>query len=261
MNFIEKNLFLILFAIGAFACAILLIVPLIMSPIFNFIAMSQILGLVLFFLGVGTYYILKMFDKTREHKDWALLATGVLTLIFLGVGLAGFKDTTTKAEGAMGNAYASFKTSQNYAAEREDEYNRLVKAIALCDEAGKTLADLKPILPEAFVEEVGEPDDPNYQPAGAFAGYPLATPLSMVKDGLVLKKAGADIEIKYTLEAMGYKSLNQAKRAAQTGAFALLATYLTTMLAFGLFPAIKGMKKALHFAHHGAKPVAPAVVA
>jgi len=305
-KFLEKNTFKLVFAVGALTLAILLMIPLIISPVFNFIAMSQILGLVLFFLGVAAYYICKMFDKSRSYGEYALLGTGLAVLLFLSVGLAGFKPTADKAQGAAGNAYAYFKESQKKLVDVKEtfgesegmlgkKYDEAIDLALVGIEAGLTNAYSQLGTMRAGVESLYAGLEGLETVAGASSwtaetpratviatltamngagagmlGLVNQTPAAAATFGAIvvaietqigtlegqiasvealpaLKTSLTELKSKlgdYKGDTLGAR-LDKAAAAAKTASVALLFTYIACMLAFGLFPLLKGAKKML----------------
>ena len=107
MEFVKKNWSKMVIAVIALTGAILMLIPIITAPEFNFVGGSQLLGPMLFFIGLFAQVVLKMFDKTKQYAMYALVAGGLLATIFLCIGLIGFSSTDPK--GGMGSGYAFFK--------------------------------------------------------------------------------------------------------------------------------------------------------
>ena len=118
MDFLKKNWAKIVLAALSLGGAILMMIPLFTAPEFKFFGACQILGIVLFFVGMVAYYILKMFDGLKLTRAIVLISTGVLVTTALCIGLGGFVTINSiadaiaaKPEGAMGSAYTLFSGS------------------------------------------------------------------------------------------------------------------------------------------------------
>jgi hypothetical protein len=161
MEFLKKNWSKLVLAAISLVGAVLMLLPVFTTPAseLTFIGASQIIGLILFFLGILTYFILKMFDKTKLASKFTLLSTGLLATIFLFVGLFGFtakhytkedyKDMTsekrlaltvvsqvdpllaaTKGQGALGKTYGFFKGLEEHAKESKTDLETLQAGVA-----------------------------------------------------------------------------------------------------------------------------------
>jgi len=279
MEYLKKHWSHILFVVGAVTLAGLLVTPLLMSPTFNFLALSQILGLILFFLGVATYYALKLASKEKEDNKLAkaitLLVTGLLTITFLSIGLAGFSKDSDKAEGALGNAYAYYKSSEAKLETAKANLATLqgadAKLTALYD--GIVTAQAQASAPDATplatfltgigtsisgLEAVANPSNEQIATLARLKGIKgfletvpsTVTTVGLAKryiDGYKAETVKTYAELKAQIADYAgdteLAKIETAQKSAKTGAVAVMFTYLTTMLALGLGPVVKGARK------------------
>jgi len=208
MEFITKNWSKLTLAIISLIGALMMIVPLCMAPTFNMIGASQILGIVLFFLGVAALLVIKMidFDAQKLASATVLTLTGVFALTFLFVGAFGFKSDMAKAEGAMGNSYAIYKT--------------------MVSEGEEGLEIAKGQLAEVKIGLAGT--------NAALVNFPTDA-------GLLGQKAFLEASIAQ-LEA-GIAAAPKQIDTGKTAHTAILFTYISMILAFGLMPLVAGCGK------------------
>jgi hypothetical protein len=235
------------------------------------------------------YYICKMVEgersKTHMIADLALMLTGLFTLLFLGIGAAGLKSTSDDAEGAVGNAYAYFRTAETKLADakaNEELVKTLEAGASIEDYTNATgeklisLATAKTTLAGVAAVQGWTAETSRAVVSGTVAA--MGTQYSALADlvtsnelipatvttygGIVrvidaaLAKCVAGIsglnELSAQLEnysgATELKKLDKAERAANVASLAILFTYISTMLALGLFPLVKGAKKFLRHA-------------
>lgn len=250
MEFLKNNWSKIVLAAVSFAGAIMMIVPLFMAPEINFISASQVLGFLLFFVGAVAVLVLSMFENLKLYKAITLAVTGLLVITFMSVGLAGFTEKSKDAEGAMGNAYAYFKTRETEAKASKVDYDNLVKAIAMCETPGeKKLSDLTALVPKVAATVAALPGgdtliaaDPALSALSAATGGQLSP--AIIKVGLDAEKVTADALVK----AMGFKNLDDAAQSANTASTTLMLVYISMILALGALPLVAGGKKIVcHF--------------
>jgi len=277
MEFIKNNWAKLSLVALSVAGAILTLVPLIMSPVFNFIAMSQILGITLFFLGLGLFAGLQLCTKTKLASSISFGVAGLLTLVFLSIGLAGFKPATIDAQGAAGNAYAYYKTSASDLERAKD--NNVVENKAKLEyllKVGTTPADMgglqgaKAVLDAAASSYGTQPWDTilksGLQSAGkteaeateAVAGIKTLVPESVttvnafiaaystIREGVTAKYTEVRLAVEQ-LEAKGVKfeDIDTAIKSAKTGAVAIELSYSVLILALGAVPAVVGARKSV----------------
>jgi len=119
MEFLKNNWSKLVIAAIALVGAILMIMPLTTAPEINFIGACQILGPLVFFIGLFAVMILKMFDKTKPYKKYVLLGAGLISLVLMCIGLVGFQAGTMadviagngKGEGVLGTVHEQFRAS------------------------------------------------------------------------------------------------------------------------------------------------------
>ena len=217
MDFLKKNWAKLTLAVISFAGAILMLVPICMAGTFKIWGGFQLIGPMLFFIGTGTYLVLKMInDKTKAIGKFVLVATGLLVTLVMGLGLIGFSTGLdnkgeAKAQGAMGTSYVEYKSAQ-------DQIGTLVTAV----EGLKTTLGGDKTLTEAQT---------------MLSSNPVAA--SMLGMAMGLSKV-TDMSAKLSDVVNG---LEKVKKDAQAAEFAILFSYLAMMISFGLIPLIRGSKK------------------
>jgi len=273
MEYIKKNWARILLAVISFVGALLMLVPLFTTPSFNFIGASQIIGAILFFLGIAAYYILKALNKENHGVKLAqaitLISTGLLSLIFLVVGAFGISATikidatthekTRVAKGPLGSAYS---IAYEYA------YENVIEG---ADTLSNRYSQLKPTLTNEAVAKI----------EAAFAAlsgeYDINAASAKVDKELgAMKGKLADLRVAFagaTLIQDAYLAANDSGhswpegttkatatagiakivaglddaidgvKGAQTIGNGLLMTYISLILLMGLFPIVRGAKK------------------
>jgi len=261
MEFLKKNWAKIVLAAISFAGVVLIFIPMITAPEFNFIGASQLLGVFLFFLGVTVFVIMKMFDMKKIVPVCVLLATGILTTTFLCIGIAGFNKNMDNAQGAMGKSYANFSSEVANTALGKLAIGSEGKLVfETVEEAEETLANAKGALTVingidvailgglTTVGQVSAVNPALY--AGIYAITEAAAttidgaPLTTVK-GNIIAKAGdpEDLGRAVTNIEMVLSAIEENQKSADVGAMALLFTYITMILGFGLFPTVFAVKK------------------
>jgi len=261
MEYIKKNWARIVLAVISFVGAMLMLVPLFTTPSFNFIGASQIIGAVLFFLGIAAYYILKALNKDNRGVKLAqaitLLSTGLLSLIFLTIGAFGITATTklneetTKqemlAKGPLGSAYSiaySSVATQIGFAEIELGYGYSQIKAGLDTESVAAIE-------AAFAALKGESDE-------TVTKIKVDKELGKMKGGLVDLRAAfknaktpellpeankAQVAAGIEKIVAGLDEAIDGVKGAQTIGNGLLMTYISLILLMGLFPIVRGAKK------------------
>ena len=237
MEFLKKNWANIIIAVVALTGAVLMIIPTFISKTVTFIGVSQTIGIILFLVGVAAGVCLKMFDRTKPYMKYTLLGASVLVLIFMSIGLTGFKSDKAKAEGAFGNSYAIFKSVSTDIEKGQATVQNLTALnagiLAAITGSGGALAQGSPLsaTPEALQNNV------------------LATGLitqDKITGGITLETV---MTITNTAIAIANKQLpakiDETKKNANAGAATVLFAYISMMLAFGLIPGIRGTKKVI----------------
>jgi len=264
------EIFLILVSLTG---AVLIFVPMLQAPEFNFIGASQLLGVFLFFIGMAVFFAAKAFNKCKKLQACVLLFTGLLATVFLLIGLSGFSKNMEDAQGAMGNSYASFSSEvENIALGRLAVASEGRLVFANVDDAKATLADAQGALalingitaflnagipPETTIETLvsvvsavapAQANDAENLAAGIMAmAIPGAANLSTALE--IVNAAAGD---RTTLEAaVGgietvLSSIEENQKSADVGATALLFTYITMIIVLGLFPLIFALNKFAH---------------
>jgi len=252
--------------------AILMVVPLFTAPKFEFLGACQIIGLVLFFLGMAVYYILKMCEVKKLGTSIAILTTGLLATIVLVVGSFGFiykenktdATKTTYSQGVFGNAYAQANYSVKEA--RKDGSIAFVNALAKADIKKSTkitdlkIADLKKIQAEAkkFVDKNKNNKDYDLTEANGLISVgdtdaaltaflptfqtELVSGVTAAKTALNHKAPTAD-EIKAFTWGDALKAEKALYKVYQTQSLVILFTYISLILVMGLVPTVVGAKK------------------
>lgn len=234
MDFLKKNWAKIITIVIALTGAVLVIVPIFIAAHIEFIGVCQSLGIILFFVGIATTACLKMSDKTKEYAKYVTLCASILVLIFMSIGFGGFCKDKDKAQGALGNAYAIYKSVPSD-----------------IEEGQKKIAGLTD-LANGFA-----------QTAASMGAEALTTPLSTIKanatlEPLVTNFVGTGLgnenvtvaqaaTITATAKAIAESQLpaniKATKQDAKAGALTVLFVYVSMMLAFGLIPAVRVTKK------------------
>jgi len=111
MEFLKNNWLKISVASIALTMAILYTVLLFQPTsaereLVTFIGAMQLVGPLLFFVGLLAYNVLKMFEKTKGISMYVILGTGVLATTAMVIGFFGF--STSDPHGIFGNFYAQF---------------------------------------------------------------------------------------------------------------------------------------------------------
>jgi len=258
MDFLKKNWGKILLSAGALVCAIIMIIPCVTAPEFNFIGASQVLGLLLFFVGVCAYYIVKMFDRAKLASICVLLATGVLTTTFLGIGFIGFNANKDKAQGAMGNAYANYKTLADTDVKAQTLAGISMSAGKIYknfDEVNATVETLKGMKNGLTVTLSTIPDNAPLSTISGLPNFPTSAELQQLFGGLTTSiglnlpatttKAEAVATLNAKINAMetAMNDIEKNEKRANYVADTLFYIYLVTFLTFGLAPIAKARKK------------------
>jgi hypothetical protein len=264
MDFIKKHWANILIAATLFAAAILMIVPVFTAPAFHFVGACQIIGVIVFALGMMAVYIMKMVEVKKIVSAITLLSVGLLSLIFLTVGAFGFSYTDKSfakaglkaangdfsglaAYGAFGNAYIHFDTSAEEAKEMPEDGLDALK-VKLGNING--LIDGLNGLPGTITTVNDIPHSnttsssyalymaltlPLYSPSGpAGLGVSPTATIEVAKATV----AGAKTQLKKGIE-LREDSIAMMNTAKTT----LLLTYISMLLILGLVPTLKGGKK------------------
>lgn len=250
MDFLKKNWAKIITIALALTGAVLVLIPIFMVSKLEFYQVCQSLGIILFFVGIAATACLKMSDKTKKHAKYVTLCASLLVLIVMSIGLGGFCKDKDKAQGALGKAYAIYKSVPDDIKAGQAKITAGETAIAnltplatgfgaaatqLGAAAGTTtLTALKAgganeaALVAGFVAAgFGEEATTTVAVAAAITGTTLKLAQDQVADG----KAQLPIDIKAT------------KQDAKAGAFTVLFIYISTILAFGLIPTVRVTKK------------------
>jgi len=264
MGFLKKNWLKILVAVIALTGAVLMLVPTFIADTITFVGASQTIGIIIFFVGLVAFLCLKLSDKTKTYAKYALLATSILVLSFMAIGVSGFNKDSDKADGAFGKAYAYFASVESTVEEGEIAVEAAKTKLAsvnvllagglveVAPGASVTVAGLQGLViasPTATLASLG-PE------IGADATKTLAavlignedleditatttvlaayTILAGNKGALTIGIADAEASL-----ALGKAQINDANAAA----FTLLFGYVVMMLAFGLIPALFTVKK------------------
>jgi len=176
----------------------------------------------LFFIGTAAYLLMKMF-MGRDNKigKYVMATLGLLSLVLMGLGLIGFTtkvDATgeAKAQGAMGTAYAMYKDAYEGGSTRIE-----ATRTQLANLSAATVPGTETLLPDTT-------------PLSAMGA--TGTALATAFDVETLGEAKAALAHAIS---EGEKTLKDGK-AAYT---AILLTYISMMLVFGLIPLIRGTKK------------------
>jgi hypothetical protein len=265
MEFIKKYWSKLVLAIAMSIGAILMIVPLFTAPKFQFLGACQILGLVLFFLGMATYYILKMCEMKKMVTAVALLTTGVLSLIVLVTGAFGFMyknadETTHKGakdgQGVFGRMYASSDAAYKQAVKDGEvafqkalakaDVKKSLKLTALAtdtDAQTKIGAAIEKFKADnaskpAYVETA---EDFNLALLGSYAAaYKYGTKLTAGETLTEAEQASLTWGDALNGIKLGY---GYGYGVTQTSALVILFTYISLILVMGLVPTVVGAKK------------------
>jgi len=231
MEFLKKNWSKLTIAVVALVGVILMIIPIFMASKIEFIGACQTIGIILFFVGTAVYYLLKMGEHAKSAAKYVLLATGILVLVFMGIGLTGFKSDKDKAQGALGNAYAYFASVKCDIENGQEQIAGLTQLAAGFKQAAttyatfslgtfKTLSDDTAALAEGLISSGLATEDTTVGEAAI---------ISATAVGLAQSQLPADIDA--------------TEKDAHAGAMTVLYSYVSMMLAFGLVPVIRGAKK------------------
>jgi len=282
MEFLKKYWSKLILTIAMVVGAVLMIVPFFTMPKFQFLGFCQIFGIVLFFLGMATYYILKMVEAKKLVAAIALLTTGVLSTLTLVVGSFGFiytKDikATTKPEdvksvsGIYGQMFY-MGDMQTHAAEKGGSV-ALFNAVSKVDiKKSKKLKDFTAddeakILAAVTKFVTNNKDNADYKasPYGVLQAYNLipsataelvataiytntyATPklITTAKTNKFadLKKDPTQAQIDALTFGDAMKGISADYKGALSLALVVLFTYISLILVMGLVPAVVGSKK------------------
>jgi len=268
MEFLKKYWSKLVLATISVVGAILMIVPLFTMPKFQFLGFCQIFGIVLFFLGMATYYILKMCEVKKLVAAIALLTTGVLSTLALVVGSFGFIYTKeikadTKPEdikytqGIFGQMYYLGDSSTREAREEGDVafFNEVLKKADI--KSSKKLKDItaddfKSVQDKAkaFAEKYADKEEYTTNVAKA-AGLQLLTveyyKTLAISAATAFKYSEGKAPTQAQIDALTWGNFLSASSATYKGeltlALVVLYTYISLILVMGLVPAVVGTKK------------------
>lgn len=238
MDFLKKNWAKIITIALALTGAVLVLIPIFMVSKLEFYQVCQSLGIILFFVGIAATACLKMSDKTKKHAKYVTLCASLLVLIVMSIGLGGFCKDKDKAQGALGKAYAIYKSVPDDIKAGQDSIETLTQAkvgLAALIEAGQgtvTMGQLK--LGAAGNEQ---------QKALAAMADSLVT-RGLVEDGTNVSEAEVAVKAAITIANSQLPAdIKATKQDAKAGAFTVLFIYISTIFAFGLIPTVRVTKK------------------
>jgi|GEM_PF-3399145 len=247
MEFLKKYWSKLVLAIAMVAGAAMAIVPIFTMGTFQVLGLFQILGIVLFFLGMATYYILKMVEVKKLVAAVALLTTGVLSLISFTIGFFGIStapstnedDFLGKAKGPFGAAYA-----MPYALAGM-EMGGAGEGIAQMGELAASLeqkdADKLTKALENFNKKYEKFNDKTP------ASTRVSTTLAFMKEVRgIIKNAKTNASFTSEVQKEMLENFDKGIEPVadlQTAALTMLFTYISLMLVMGLVPAVVGTKK------------------
>ncbi|MCL2229108.1 MAG: hypothetical protein FWC00_04750 [Firmicutes bacterium] len=231
MDFLKKNWARIVAVSIAFAGFVLMLVPTFAAANITFFGASQLIGIILFFAGICVYLCLKMFEKTKTYAKYAMLCSSILVLLFMSLGLFGFSNDRSNAEGGFGTAYAMFRTASS---DSSDGYQlitvNLIANPALATIDGSTTIQVALATLDGTIAVI-QPADPA-----------TAELLTAARNGLQSVQANLGLANAATL-AEAAEALGEARQDATAGALIILFAYISMILAFGLIPAVHATKK------------------
>jgi len=224
MEFLKTNLAKMLVAIVALVGAVLLIIPAFMASSATFVSASQTIGIVLFFIGIATCVCLKMCDKAKAYAKHVALASSILVLVFMSIGLLGFNKDREEAEGVFGNAYAIYRGFETTANEGLVSLSGLRSGLdAIPAPGGTPLAGLVPDLTDTTNPLL-----------------PLVMALTSPTFGLEMS---ATVDQAKAVVDIAIQAAENGATDANAAALTILFSYIALMLALGLIPAIFATKK------------------
>lgn len=235
MEFLKKNCAKLLIVVTALTSIILMLVPVFMASKIEFYGACQTIGIILFFVGMATFCFLRMSDKTKDLTKFVLVCTGVLVLVFMSLGLLGFNKDKDKAQGALGNAYAIFKSVST---DIEDGQEKIAGLTQLADGFGQAATTMGAA---AAATQLSAFKLAGTSQAALVAGF-VATGLG-AETATVAQAATITATAKAIAASQLPENIEETKQDADAGALTVLFGYISMMLAFGLVPAIAGTKK------------------
>ena len=280
MDFLKNNWAKLCIVAIALTAVVLLIIPIFLASQIELFATFQTLGLITFFVGIAIVACLKMCDDKKVYAKYVLLGSSILVLTFMSIGLGGFNSDMEKAQGALGNAFAIFRSvegdieaGQERLAEGEAQRDGLVTMnaglttagtgiIAQLTTAASAMAnpDLSPNV--VLVRNLAVTMTPviNGNPAMNDAERAAAiAQITTLQGGLVqanlgdltVAQAPVALNVMITLAnqqlaegaAQLPEDIDATKQDANAGAYMVLFVYISMMLALGLVPLVKSVKK------------------
>jgi hypothetical protein len=249
LEFLKNNAVKIALVAIALTGVILVLIPVFVASSVTFIGACQTIGVVMFFVGMGAVAAMKMCEKSKAYAKYVMVGASALVLLFMSIGLGGFCAKPADAHGAMGNAYAYFKSSAQQITdgqakiaqitELDDNLKGAVALLTLPTAATTQLSAFKAegvsqaTLVAHFVAFITSDDVGAAKLPDAATAEALTVAVASGTVSAVL--AGASAQLPENADAL--------KKDANAGALTILFTYIAMMLGFGLVPAIFGTKK------------------